>query len=232
MIGLVIVATGKYKSFIKSLLKTAETHFFHGLDVRAHVFTDNPNEINHSGKIKLSCYRIDAEKWPGPTLHRYRYFLERKESIMSYNPKWIFYIDADMRFYGPVQMNILPKNEKKYTVVRHPGFFNGGWGSENVDPHSTAFIEDFTGKHYYAGGFNGGTAEAFWEMAETCDDNIRIDEENGVLAQWHDESHMNKFLLDKDVMALDPGYCYPQSWNLPFKKRILALDKDHKKIRQ
>jgi len=31
---------------------------------------------------------------------------------------------------------------------------------------------------------------------------------------------------------LDPSYCYPESWNLPYEKKLLALDKNHQEIRR
>ena len=33
------------------------------------------------------------------------------------------------------------------------------------------------------------------------------------------------------TVILDPSYCYPESWDLPFPKRLLALDKHHEEIR-
>jgi hypothetical protein len=30
---------------------------------------------------------------------------------------------------------------------------------------------------------------------------------------------------------LDPRYCYPESWDLPFVKILVALDKDHAAMR-
>jgi hypothetical protein len=33
-------------------------------------------------------------------------------------------------------------------------------------------------------------------------------------------------------VVLDPSYLYPESWTLPFPRRILALDKDHAAIRR
>lgn len=48
------------------------------------------------------------------------------------------------------------------------------------------------------------------------------------MAVWHDESHWNRYCIDhKPTTILSPSYCYPESWNLPYKKRLLALDKDH-----
>jgi hypothetical protein len=48
---------------------------------------------------------------------------------------------------------------------------------------------------------------------------------NGITADFHDESHHNRYLADRDILALDPGYGYPEGWNLPIEPKIVLLDK-------
>ncbi len=87
---------------------------------------------------------------------------------------------------------------------------------------------------YKAGGFQGGKKLPYLRMAGELDKRISIDEELGVMAEWHDETHWNWFLQmrAKNVKTLDPSYCYPESWSLPFPKRLLALDKNHAEMRK
>jgi len=87
------------------------------------------------------------------------------------------------------------------------------------------------GKVYYAGGFNGGTTESFLEMSKTIKERINKDLEKNIIAIWHDESQMNRYFIDNPPKVLSPSYCYPESWNIPFEKKILALNKNHKEIR-
>ena len=69
-------------------------------------------------------------------------------------------------------------------------------------------------------------------MAKIITENIYQDLKNNIIAIWHDESHLNRFYIDnKPTLILSPSYCYPESWNLPYKKRLLALDKNHKEVR-
>ena len=95
------------------------------------------------------------------------------------------------------------------------------------------------GKMYYAGGFNGGKPEHFLKMSQTIVDNVEKDWEKGLIAVWHDESHMNRYLIDNPpTVELNPSYCYPEAarinpggWNVPFDAKIVALEKNHAAVR-
>lgn len=76
-----------------------------------------------------------------------------------------------------------------------------------------------------------GEVNAYLSACEIMKNNIIDDSIRGVMAEWHDESHWNKFLSTRKVKELNPSYCYPESWKLPFPKLLLALDKDHSVIR-
>ena len=54
-----------------------------------------------------------------------------------------------------------------------------------------------------------------------------------IIAIWHDESHINRYFIDNPpTIILSPSYCYPENLKLPYKKRLLALDKNHAKVRR
>jgi len=59
------------------------------------------------------------------------------------------------------------------------------------------------------------------------------DMDKNLIAVWHDESHYNRYLIDTPpTHILSPSYCYPESWRLPFEKKLLALDKNHREMRE
>jgi histo-blood group ABO system transferase len=92
------------------------------------------------------------------------------------------------------------------------------------------------GENYYAGGFNGGSTKRFLEMAEVLADRVTKDLENGVIALWHDESHMNRYLIDNPpTLSLTPSYCFAEEMmnnpEYPHQPKIIALKKNHSELR-
>lgn len=224
-VGLLVIATGKYDQFIPVLYKSMKKYFLTNHDVTMFVFTDQ--EI--PTKDGLVSFSHIHEPWPNPTLKRYHVFDKHKEDLLKMD--YLYYCDADMRFFSEVGDEVLPKSESNLIATEHPGFYGGRRGTYETRPDSTAYVSDREGDCYFAGGFNGGTAEAFLKMSATIKERVDKDLEKGIVAIWHDESQMNRYLIDNKPSILNPSYCYPESWQLPFEKKLLALDKNHSEIR-
>ena len=56
---------------------------------------------------------------------------------------------------------------------------------------------------------------------------IRADLREGVMPLWHDESHMNRYMVDHPpTRMLHPGYAFPDWWEgFPFPRRLLRSAK-------
>ena len=85
-------------------------------------------------------------------------------------------------------------------------------------------------------GFNGGSTKRFLEMAEVISDRVTNDLDNNIIALWHDESQMNRYLIDNPpTLSLTPSYCFAeeqlQNPNYPYEAKIIALKKDHDELR-
>lgn len=228
-IGILIIATGKYTKFIPPLYKSIKKHFFKKEDVNLFVFTDG--NIPENEKI-IKIYQ-EHLGWPHATLKRFEIFNKHKEILSKMD--YLFYCDADMLFVSDVNKEILPEKDSNGLVgVIHPGFYNKNKSLYTYERNekSLAYISFNEGEMYYAGGFNGGTSESFLKMSKNLSNNIQKDLENNIIAVWHDESHLNRYFIDNIPKKLSPSYCYPESWNLPFDKKLLALDKNHTEIRK
>ena len=114
--------------------------------------------------------------------------------------------------------------------MQHPGNFNKrpyNYPYER-NPKSLAYIPYtcLAGKIYACGGVNGGKADAYLEMITELAQRVDRDEAKGIIARWHDESHINRYLADHpDYRLLTPAYIYPEGWDLPFEEKMVVLDK-------
>jgi hypothetical protein len=55
---------------------------------------------------------------------------------------------------------------------------------------------------------------------------INNDLKNNIMPIWHDESALNWYFLNKTPLLVDCSYAYPESWEIPFKKKIIQRDKN------
>ncbi|MFC1842068.1 hypothetical protein ACFLYU_00210 [Candidatus Dependentiae bacterium] len=221
-VGLLIVATGKYIQFVEPLVKSADIHFLPNHDVTYFVFT-NKEIPKHDNIIKIHQDRLG---WPYDTMMRYEMYYNAKELLE--NMDYLFACDADMLFVDTVSDEIL--GEQVGTI--HPGFYNKK-GTYETRKSSTACVKPNEAKHYFAGGFNGGSSKEFLKRSKKMSENIYKDLEENIVAVWHDESHLNRYFIDNPpTVILTPSYCYPERWKLPFHKRLLALDKNHSQMRK
>ncbi len=221
-VGLLVMATGKYSSFIPPLVESAKKHFCRNHQVTYFVFTDGelPPMDN---VVKIYQQRLG---WPHDTMKRYHVYLNSQDLLKTQD--YLFACDADMLFVDEVSDEILGKR----VATQHPGFFNKR-GSYETNPKSLAYVKPNEGKHYFAGGFYGGTSQQFLTICQRLATRVDKDLNAGIVAVWHDESHWNRYCIDHPpTLILTPSYCYPERWTLPFKKKLLALDKNHSEFRK
>jgi histo-blood group ABO system transferase len=226
-VGLMIIATNKYIKFVKPLYDSMQRYFLNEPDIERQMFLFSDQKA-FSGPVVI--YQ-EHEPWPNMTLKRYEIFYRNRHALEEMD--YLYYADADMVFQEHIGPEIL--GERVATI--HPGF----WNSPRKDfpyetnPRSKAYVGPNEGDCYFAGGFNGGKQGPFLEMAKVISENVHSDFEQGYIAVWHDESHLNRYLIDrKPTVILNPSYCFPEAeWaqNNPFRKLLIALNKDHEEMR-
>lgn len=247
-IGFIVVATARYTRFVPALLESARRHFLPGARVRFFVCTDRPSEIPpHEDTTPLP---VEHRPWPYATLLRYHHVVRHAAPLAACD--YLFQCDADMRFVADAGAEVLPSSDSNGLVgVQHPKFI---WkpgrldrlrrrlglqvrpgpaprGTYETDPRSLACVASHEGDCYYAGGFTGGTAPAYLAMARTLAERIDRDLQAGIIAVWHDESHLNRYFIDHPPLRLDPRYCHPEDWDIPYPRVLVALEKDHAALR-
>lgn len=225
-IGLLLIATGKYDVFLQPLIDSVDKYFFRGDQVTIYLFTDKNPTLIFSDRINLVIIPTEHKPFPYATLYRYKYFTQSADKMEA---EYLFYCDVDMLFVDEVGREILGN----IVCTEHPGFYKGGWGSPNCHKMSMAYLGVEMRNKYVCGGFQGGERLSYLAACETLASRIQTDEDQGIMAEWHDETHWNWFIAmrAKNIKMLNPSYCYPERWTLPFPKKLLALDKNHKEIR-
>lgn len=207
-IGILYIATGRYITFWHNFYKSVEKYILPEYEKHYFVFTDSKDKIIGEDK---NVTKIFQEKlgWPYDTLMRFDIFLKAEKELEKMN--YIYFFNANIEVIKPIGEEILPKKEG-LMAVRHPLQYNRSREefSYETDPKSLAYIPPHQGKYYFMGGLNGGKTKEYLQLVRTLDSNIKKDLENDVIAVWHDESHINKYLLDKEPLIVAPQYAWPE----------------------
>jgi len=225
-IGIILISTGNYHTFIRPLLTSIEKFFLTNRNKKIFLFTDS------SEKYDAVSIPVQHLPFPYPTLFRYKYISEYKDVLSSTD--YLFYLDVDSLVVDYVGEEILGE----IVAVHHPYFQpnkEAGRYPFERRAESLAYVEKGIG--YYCGGFQGGKSNRYLQASKILNYNITDDLERNLIAEWHDESHWNKYLADNPpTTILDASYMVPQeSQKEPMfkqlKPKILALQKNHAQIR-
>lgn len=209
-VALVTVASGeRYVQYAEQMLASAEKYFFADGGDRDLVMLEG------------------CEEWPAATMERYHVIVENAERLAD--ATHVFHLDADMLFVSPVGPAILAP----LVGTAHPGYV-GRRGTYEERRESAAYVAPGEGAVYYCGGFVGGERTEFLRLANAIRTSVDRDAKQGIIARWHDESHLNRYLVDRPPdLTLSPSYCYPANahryirrvWPERYEPKILALDK-------
>lgn len=202
MIALMTIATGgeRYTKFVKPLVESAKEYFPKHDFV---LFSDENLPVD-----TISIYQPDLG-WPDATLMRYHAMMKARALLSMYDH--VFYIDVDCLFVNKIEPEEILADG--LTVVTHPGFPD----AFERRPESRACVTD--NPTYYQGCFVGGSYESFMWMCHAVSQNIDEDAKNGVMAKWHDESHLNWFCQHyPPSKVLTPAYAYPEEHYLRNKE--------------
>jgi histo-blood group ABO system transferase len=221
-ICILTIATNKYLQFVERLLDNIEENFLNGHEIECLLFTDH--EVETSDNVKVS--QIGHKPWPEPALKKYNYINSESEYLKDFDYLYLF--DADIAIVDTVGEEVL----QDLVGVLHPYKF---FENKEVYPYekrkqSTAYVADENHNKYYAAAFVGGRSANFLKMAKTISERVEQDERNGIIAKWHDESHLNKYFNENPPTDLSPSYMFPEELighsKYPFEPKIVALKKE------
>ena len=224
-ICIITIATNEYIQFVDRLLEDIEKYFLDDeeLDFNCLLFTDHEIE-EVSDNVKIS--HIGHKPWPEPAMKKYNYITSEAEFLKDFD--YLFLFDADVGIVSPVGGEVLDDLVgvlHPYKVLESKEFY-----PYEKREGSTAYVSDEDHDKYYAAAFVGGKSETFLRMAKTISERVNQDERNGIIARWHDESHLNKYFNENPPTQLSPSYMFPEELinqpGYPYKPKIVALKKE------
>ena len=226
-VALLYVCTGRYAVLWEKFYQSFENFFLPEYGKEYFVYTDQDKIYDED---KNPCiHRIKQENlgWPGNTLMRFEMFLRCKEQLEKFD--YIFFMNANAMCVANVNASDILPEKDEIVVVQHPNFIHT---NKYLYPYernkkSTAYIPYDKGKCYVIGAMNGGTATAYLKMVEELKLRTEQDLSHSIVAIWHDESQLNHYIAYSDnYRLLNPSFCYPEGWNIPYKPFIVMRDKD------
>lgn len=228
-VAIIYLATGRYIQFFRIFYPAMEKYFLPDIPKTYFVFTDDTTMPLPKNAIRIYQEQLP---WPYITLKRFHFINSQARELANY--EYIFFTNANLFPIKPIGKEILPTNEQQFVFAEH--FFQSPQSIYRMtyerDPKSKAYIPYGEGKYYVMGGFFGGKSMSFLNLSRHLQAQIDEDLKNGIIAQWHDESHLNRFVSDllkagNDPIVLGPTVLVPQ----PEYEKILQEQKDLDQIK-
>lgn len=233
-VGILYVCTGKYAIFWKRFYKSCERYFMNDKDVerRYYIFTDSKSVYKSKRNSRIVIVPQENLGWPNNTLKRFHMFTGIKDRLMA-ETDYLFFFNANMEFCSNIGTEVLPPDDGNRLIGSiHPGFYDLEKAEFTYErrKESTAYIPLEDGEHYYSGALSGGATKEYLKLCEILRERTDIDEANGIVALWHDESQINRYFLENPPSKeLSPAYVYPEGWSLPYSPCVIMLDKASKR---
>ena len=224
-IAILYICTGKYHVFFHDFYESSEKFFLSGVEKTYFVFSDNRDFENLD---KVSFHYKECEGFPKDSLFRFRTFLTIEQELQEYD--YVFFFNSNMKFVKEVNEKILPTEkdgwlccldaeyEKHYP---HPSFY-----PYERNRNSLAFIpRGLTRYRYYHAGVNGGRVKEYIEFSRNLMENIEDDYNHGIVAIYHDESHVNKYFSEHPCKSLYTEYGAAEGTHDEKDAKLIILDK-------
>jgi len=233
-IAVVFIGTSRYADFFDAWFTGVDNLLFPDQQKTVIAFSDRINEpIFSRSSEECSSTIIGVEirhvEWPYVTLSRFAYIKNALDQLQQADFTAfdnLLFLDADLIVESKITFDeVFSSDPKKpLTGVHHPGHLEGittgtNWESFVVKGISNANIRnhvgfedyDVSGKTYHQGCLWGGTYEEAKKMIDELSSLIYKDLENNVIADWHDESHMNCWFLRnyEKVHTIPSNFAWP-----------------------
>ena len=226
-IGIIYIAIGIYDEFWKDFYPSCQCYFCPDAHKGFEVFTDSSrlqkmnleNVIWHPVKDRGFIYNVSAKSE----------FICKIANRLKEKYDYVFFLNGNFKFVEPIySYEVLPSKENDYITALSFDFNKNKTSDElpyDRNPECLAYMEPGTGKYYYQGGFYGGRTSEILQMSDWIKQRIEIDLSKKVIARWHDESYVNKYLSNYNPRILNETYAFVEE-NMKYRPhKNVVLDK-------
>ncbi len=230
------VATNHYVGYWVDMIHSANEVFKPSDQICFVAFTDDIEKCKKMTRqvsnVTLKFFQITSLGWPEATLLRYQLYSSASPKI---NAKICAHVDADMLFFkNPFEFTNSDSWNGGVALVSHPGYFRvrnskypifrklkdfktriqvGGLGTWETRKISSAYVPRRFRRSYCCGGFWMATSLRFQSLVSELKVNTETDAEHGIVAKWHDESHLNFWASKNEHTELSPSFCFDASYS-------------------
>ncbi|NXY57277.1 BGAT transferase, partial [Callaeas wilsoni] len=207
--GVVTFAVKKYWFFIEGFMRSANKYFLAGHQVNFYLFTDNPEKISHlqmAPENQLFVIPVQNDpRWQDISTSRMDIISTYIHSQFQYEVDYLYSMDIDVQLLAHIGVEII---DALVATISSWQFTPHHENQANeARPGSQAAVPEGRGDFYYTASFYGGSVSEVYKLTRACFKGVMEDREHGIGARWHDESHLNQYLLrHKPTRLLSPEY--------------------------
>lgn len=209
-IAVLYICTGDYSVFFDDFYKSAEQNLLVNHEKQYFVWSDDIKIV--SGLSNVTFIHKKCAGFPLDSLFRFEMFMQVENQLKQYD--YIYFFNSNALITRPIGEEILP-DETGLVIGVWPYSYSRPSNSFNYERsrRSLAYVAPYKKNYiYYMGGLNGGSSEKYLAMVRTLCQNIRTDYAKGIIAIFHDESHLNAYLRHHSCKRLGREYCLPEEW--------------------
>lgn len=227
-LGIYYIATSNYKDGFE-YFRDKIRYFMPNVQKTIIVLSDGLEEHNLTSydNVNIVVHKIEHLPWPLITLLKFHYIYNYKNNNFDY----ICYCNADLQFntncftyrFNKDKINLSAHvNSHCFEIVDDFKF------AYTKNQQSTAYIE--TCYKYCMAGFVYGPSKLFYNMCKDIIDMTNKDLMNNIIAERHDESYLNKWVIENKDKCCAPVKFMTKDendFNIPFViKETFVKDKD------